>query len=66
MTQQPLPFRPSIPVYADPCVGCAELARVDGIDRCRSTVVGASSAERAFGRFDAGMVGVCAARQVQS
>lgn len=64
MTQQQIPFRPSTPVYADPCVGCAAIERTDGLDYCRSTVVGASPAERAVGRFGAGMVGSCATRQV--
>ena len=64
--QQRLPFRPSTPVYADPCVGCTSIERADGLDYCRSTMVGASPAERAVGRFVAGLVGSCAARRVQS
>lgn len=62
MTQQPLPFRPSTPVYADPCVGCAAIERFDGLDYCRSTLVGASPAERAFHRFIVAQVAECDAR----
>lgn len=66
MTQQQLPLRPSPPVYADPCVGCTAIERANGLDYCRSTVVGDSPAERAVGRFVAGLVGSCAARRGQS